>query len=128
MKKKPIIIPENYLERIPKHPDIQWEIDDKNAVTLKIENKGWVNRLTQKLFKRPKFSYIHLDENGSFVWPLIDGKKTITEIGVLVEEKFGEDAHPLYERLARFFQILDSYHFVEWVKKEVPSNKTKQKK
>ena len=31
------------------------------------------------------------------------------------DEKFGEEAHPLYERLARYFQIMDSYHFISWV-------------
>ena len=39
---------------------------------------------------------------------------TITDIGALVEERFGESAHPTYERLAKFFQILDSYGFVAW--------------
>ena len=31
-----------------------------------------------------------------------------------MEAEFGEEAHPLYERLARYFQILDSYRFIEW--------------
>ena len=53
---------------------------------------------------------------GSFIWPLIDGGKTIREYGPLVEAKFGEEAKPLYERLARYFQILNSYHFVEFDK------------
>lgn len=115
MKKKPIIIPENYLERIPCRPaSIQWTTDDEGIVTLEIKNTGWANRIAQKLFGRPKVSYIHLDKTGSFVWPLLDGEKTITELGRLVDERFGEEAHPLYERLARYFQILDSYHFIEW--------------
>ena len=66
------------------------------------------------MFKKPRISYVHLDETGSFVWPLLDGKKTIFEIGKEVEEKFGEAAHPLYARLAKYFQILDSYGFVDW--------------
>ncbi len=115
MKKKPIIIPENYLERVPCRPaSISWTTDDEGIVTLEIENVGWANRIAQKLFGRPKVSYIHLDKMGSFVWPLMDGKMTITELGKLVDEHFGEEAHPLYERLARYFQILDSYHFIEW--------------
>ena len=115
MKKKPIVIPENYLERIPCRPaSIPWTTDKDGIVTLEIENSGWANRLAQKLFGRPKVSFIHLDETGSFVWPLIDGEKDITALGKLVEEHFGERAHPLYERLARYFQILDSYHFIEW--------------
>ncbi len=116
MKKKKVVIPENYLEKIPARPEsIKWSSDDGGIVTLEIENKGIANRIAQKLFKRPKISYIHLDETGSFLWPLFDGKKNITDLGVLVEERFGEASHPLYERLATYFRILDSYGFISWV-------------
>lgn len=115
MKKKKIIIQKNYLEKVPVRPaHIQWEIGENALVTLSIENTGWANRLAQKLFHRPKVSFVHLDEMGSFIWPLLDGQKNIIEIGKLVEEHFGEKAHPLYERLARYFQIMESYRFVEW--------------
>lgn len=120
-KKKQIVIPQNYLLRVPmRHSDIDWKTDDKGVV-LEIENKGWANRIAQKLFFRPKVSYVHLDKLGSFVWPLMDGEMNITELGKLVDAEFGEEAHPLYERLARYFQILDSYHFVEWA--EIKENK-----
>ena len=115
MKKKQIVIPANYLDRIPMpKASIPWKTDEKGKVTLEIENKGWANRVAQKLFNRPRISYIHLDKLGSFIWPLMDGEKDITALGRLVDEKFGQEAHPLYERLARYFQILDSYHFVDW--------------
>lgn len=106
---------ENYLERRPARPEhILWSADEEGIVTLDIENKGFFNWVAQKLFRRPKISHIHFDEMGSFVWPLIDGEKDIAELGVLVKEQFGEDAEPLYERLAKYFQILDSYSFIEW--------------
>ncbi len=115
MAKKKNVISKNYLEKIPKRPSsIGWEADEKGIVTLSIENKGWANKLAQKLFKRPKVSYVHLDEMGSFIWPLLDGEKDIIALGELVDEKFGAAAHPLYERLATYFQILDSYGFVAW--------------
>ena len=85
-------------------------------MTLEIENKGVFNRIAQKFFKKPRISYVRLDENGSFIWPLLDGEKNIIELGKLVDEKFGTAAHPLYERLATFFQILDSYGFINWKK------------
>ena len=117
MKKKQMVISKNYLDKIPARPEnIAWSVDQKGIVTLEIENKGWANFLAQKLFKRPKTSYVHLDEMGSFLWPVLDGKLSITELGKKVDEQFGENAHPLYERLARYFQILDSYHFVKWIK------------
>lgn len=119
MKKKKIIIPKNYLDEIPmRHPDIEWKTDSDGNVTLLIENTGWLNRIMQKVFLKPKISYIHLDKLGNFIWPKLDGKLTITKIGELVEEEFGEEAHPLYERLARYFQILDSYHFIKWAEKQ----------
>lgn len=119
MKKKQQKINENYLERIPRRPeDLDFTVEEDGVVTLNIENKGIFNKVAQKLFKKPKISHIHLDEMGSFNWLTMDGKMDITTIGKLVEEKFGEEANPLYERLAKFFQILDSYGFVEWVKKE----------
>ncbi len=119
MKKKQSVLDENYLERKPsRHPDIPWSTDDDGKVTLDIENKGWINRLMQWVFLKPKFTHVHLDEMGSFVWPLLDGEQDIIAIGQQVDEHFGEAAHPLYERLAKFFQILDSYGFVVWTKPE----------
>ena len=105
----------NYLDNVPlKNPQIKWETDDNQKVTLLIENKGVFNKIAQKFFKKPKISQIHLDENGSFVWLLIDGNKDITEIGKLVDEHFGEKSHPLYERLAKFLGILESYNFIKF--------------
>lgn len=108
---------ENYLERIPlKNPEIKWTTDENGMVTLQVENKGLANKIAQKLLKKPKISYIHLDENGSFIWPLIDGERDIIAIGEKVKEHFGEKANPLYERLVKFFQILENYSFVNWKK------------
>lgn len=102
----------NYLDKVPVRSEkIKWTTDQEGTVTLEIENKGMFNRIFQILFKKPKISYIHLDEMGSFVWPLIDGEKDINALGRLVDEEFGEKAYPLYERLAKFFQVLESYGF-----------------
>ncbi len=106
---------ENFLEKIPvKSSWFTWSTDDKGMVTLDIENKGVMKKITQVLLKKPKVTHIHLDEIGSFIWPLIDGEKKIMDYGEPMEEHFGEKAHPTYERLAKFFQILESYNFIEW--------------
>ncbi len=112
MKKKKAITG-NYLKRIPiRNEAINWTMDDSGNVTLEIENKGIFNHIAQKLFKKPKISYIHLDEMGSFIFPLLDGEKDILALGEEIDKRFGSDAHPLYERLAKYFHILDSYHFI----------------
>lgn len=114
MKRK-TVVNENYLEKVPvRKPSIAWNTDSDGKVTLEIENTGLFNRLAQKLLKKPKISFVHLDETGSYVWPLIDGAKNIIEIGKTVDEHFGQKVHPLYERLAKYFRILDSYGFITW--------------
>ena len=90
-----------------------WSADEEGKVSLQIENKGVFNKIAQILLKKPKVSYVHLDEMGSFIWPLLDGQKTILELGEMVEKEFGERVKPLYERLARYIQILESYGFVK---------------
>ena len=107
------VVAQNYLQCIPKRKEgIAWKTDGDGIITLEIENKGIFNRVAQKLFKKPKITYIHLDEIGSVVWPLLDGEKNIMELGKDVEAKLGERVQPLYERLSKYIGILKSYDFV----------------
>lgn len=113
MKKQ--TLSKNYLERIPMRAEhLDFLKEDYGLVTLLLENKGLFNRIAQRFFKKPKVSQIHLDEMGSFLWQLIDGETDLLKMGEGVREKFGETAEPLYERLAKYFQILDSYGFIRW--------------
>lgn len=108
---------ENYLEKVPfKNERFRWTKTDDGIVTIEIDNKGFFNRLLQKIAKKPPVSYIHLDANGSFVWQCIDGKSDILKIGELVEEHFGEGSHPVYERLVQFFAMLERAGFIEFKK------------
>jgi len=103
---------ENFLECKPmRTAGVAWR-EKNGVVTLEIENKGVFNKFAQLFFKKPKISYIHLDEMGSFVWPYLNGENTIIKIGEIVEKEFGEKANPLYERLAQYIKILESYGFI----------------
>lgn len=114
MKKKTAYT-ENFLERYPlRNPQITWSKADNGLVTLEIQNTGLFNKIAQKFFKKPKTSYIHLDSIGSLAWINADGNKNIIEIGEVVKTEFGEKAEPLYERLAKYFQIHESYNFILW--------------
>ncbi|MBQ5430096.1 MAG: PqqD family protein [Lachnospiraceae bacterium] len=93
-----------------------WEKDENGDVTLFVENRGIMNTVMQKLMKKPRFSQIHLDAVGSFIWPRLDGETDLKTIAGAVEEQFGEKVHPLYERLLKFFEIVESYDFITWKK------------
>ena len=108
---------QNYLSKVPKRKQgIVWSQNDDGTVTLDVENKGVFNKIAQKFFKKPKISHIRLDENGSLIWRLIDGKKDILKIGELAENCFGEKVHPTYERLVKFLEVLNNCKFIEWQK------------
>ena len=107
----------NYLENIPVVKEgLEWSKDEKGIVTLHVENKGPVKRLTQILLRKPKVSHIHLDENGSFAWLCINGERSILDIGEPVKAHFGEKAEPLYPRLAQFFKILETNKLIDFKK------------
>ena len=79
---------ENYLDKIPVHKDgLNWTVDENGEITLEVENRGVANKLAQILLKRPKVSFIHLDEMGNFIWPLLDGETDIITLGEKVKEK-----------------------------------------
>ena len=126
-KKKKAELDKNYLEKIPVRADLKWTVDDEQKATLWIHNDALLQKLTQKLFFKPEYSQVHLDFNGSYTWQLIDGESDIIEIGKKVKEHFGDAAEPLYERLAKFFQILRSYNFI-YFKDEEEAYKAKQNK
>ena len=109
----------NYLDLIPEtNQSIRWHRDLKQRIILEIENKGMFNTIAQKVFGKPRFSKVHLDEMGTFIWPEIDGAKTVQELALLVKEHFGDKAEPLYPRIVKYFQIMESYEFVHFINKK----------
>lgn len=108
----------NFLDFVPVKVESQkfMENEDGNIVMC-IERKSIYDKIARLIRKKtPKFSYYTLDALGSFVWKQIDGTKDVFEIGRLVKEEFAEEAEPLYERLAKFIQILEMNRFVEYKK------------
>ena len=114
MKNKNNVPLKNYLDYIPVHSEkYSYSISDGGNVTIYMENKGSFNKVAQTLFNKPKVSQIHLDEMGNFIWPLMDGKRTVYDISQLVKEEFGEKAEPLYNRLVQYVRNLESYGFIK---------------
>ena len=110
----------NYLDYVPMHNEDKYpfQTDDNGAVTIMVENKGVFNKIAQVVFRKPRISKIHLDEMGTFIWPEIDGAKTVQELALLVKEHFGDKAEPLYPRIVKYFQIMESYEFVHFINKK----------
>ena len=76
---------QNYLDLIPAHnKNISYSVEN-GIVKLYIKNKGFFHYITQS----------------------IDEKNDIFSIGQIIKDKFGSDIEPLYERLYKYFKILE---------------------
>lgn len=103
----------NYLDLIPERAaEMNWRQDEDGIIVLEVENTGIFNRIAQKLFRRPKYTQVHMEKYGSFLWPLIDGERTVMDLAQLQKEAFGEEVEPLYPRIVKYIQIMESYHFI----------------
>ena len=101
-------------EVIPR-PLVNFEIAEEGLAVLlkpKIKNPFLAKHLLPRM-KHPNFK-IKLDENGTAVWKLIDGKRTALEIAESVEKELGDKIHPTYERLGRFLRMLKNGHFISF--------------
>ena len=117
-KSKKEVLDINYLDLIPvRAEELQWFADRRDRIVLKVENTGLFNKIAQKVFNKPQFTKVHLDQQGTFIWPLIDGERTVADIAALVKDEFGEAAEPLYPRIVKYFQIVESYHFIKFANK-----------
>lgn len=105
----------NYLDLVPERSSaLTWSSDEEGIIVLEVENTGAFNRVAQKLLKKPKVTKVHMEKYGSFLWPLIDGEKTVMELADLQKEEFGEEVEPLYPRVVKYMQIMESYHFIRF--------------
>ena len=107
---------ENFLDYVFSiKDDLTWTTSESGEVTIHMENKGFTNKVAQLIFKKPKVSHIALEGMGSFIFNCIDGKNTVGDIGLLVHDKYGEEAEPLYERLSVYMKQLENLGFVSRV-------------
>lgn len=106
----------NYIDNIPRINDMKWEVLEDGIVEITVENTGFYNKVAQRLFNKPRYSFIKLDEYGSFVWQQIDGKKSIYEIGKELGNKHKGASDQLYERLSKYFGILERNKYIVFEK------------
>lgn len=100
----------NYLDFIPEK-NYNWKLKCGSAVII-MPHRGFYARLAHYLFGTPLKSYISLDEIGTYIWLLINGRRSIGEIHELANKKF-----PLKnEGLEEYFAALQKNKFIRVVK------------
>jgi hypothetical protein len=102
----------NLLDLIPQRI-IEHEIGSDDLVILlapRFKN-AFLRKHLQPRLKRP-FLKVNLDEIGSAVWLLCDGKRSVGEIAEPLRERFRETIEPCYDRLGQFMQHLEANRFI----------------
>ena len=92
---------------------VDYDVGDDSLVTLKSPRfrNRLMRRWLQPRLKRP-FLKVKLDEIGSRVWLLCDGRKNVKEIASLLREEFKDGIEPCYDRLGLYFQQLERERFI----------------
>jgi len=108
---------QNILDMIPLR-SYEWE---EKGETISVKVPKFRSKLGQKfcsLIKKKRTYRVNLDEYGSYVWKLCDGRRTVREIGNSLKEKFGEDLEPVYERVAELFNIMEANKLISYKRNE----------
>jgi len=104
---------DNYLCYIPKKKHQQWELRN-GKVFLLFEHDKAAEKFARWLVKKPYASDIELDEPGSKVWSYIDGQSTVFEIAGRMQEEFGDEFDPRYQRLIAYLNYLNKKGWISF--------------
>lgn len=106
---------ENFLDYIPvRNPEYKWKIKENGRAEVAVVNKGAFNKIAQVVFKRPRVSYIEMDEYGTYLWENIDGESNVLELSKKMKSHFGEKAEPVLDRLVTFIKTLQTNQFISY--------------
>jgi predicted RNA-binding protein (virulence factor B family) len=106
----------NFLDLIPDR-NCQWDKtgDGRTYLLVPRFKNQWMKKIALRLGKS-EFVKVYFDDNGDRVWGLIDGSKSVEEIGKLMEKEKGKDETPqqVYDRLTEFMSILARNNFIRF--------------
>jgi len=104
---------ENLLNYIPVPVVASKDGGDGNIVLLKPRFKPlWLRRLVVRL-KQPDTLKIHLDQQGSQVWRLVDGHSTLGAIALKLPNEAGENNEGKLMRLVYFVRLLKENRLIK---------------
>lgn len=104
---------DNFLLYIPKKKHENWETR-KGKVYLIFKHDKVPEKVLRWLVKKPYVSDVELDELGSAVWTLIDGERSVYDIGQELLKIFGEKCEPIYDRLIMYIRYLNKKGWISF--------------
>ena len=99
----------NLLDYVPVK-ECKWTRQKDRPDLVKILKPRFETKMGGRIGKKMKLKKtfnLNLDEYGTAVWRLCDGRLTVREVGDALKTQFGDEVEPLYFRLAEFLIILE---------------------
>lgn len=103
----------NLIFKISDH--LEYQVRQDGIVTIMEKQDHKIQRFFRKLrFRIPEYKKIDMDAYGSYVFLQIDGNRAVKEIGENLDAQYGDQVHPLYERLLLFLNHIQvNCHYIE---------------
>ena len=91
-----------------RHKDLKWWHGRKDGLVVVSIRKNFsrVERALRKVAGGPEFLRIPLDKPGTRIWELCDGKHTVLDIALIMNEEFREEMEPVLPRVIKFMELL----------------------
>ncbi len=103
----------NIYDVVPR-PCVHFETDPDGKVTLlkpKFRNAFMIKYVLPRI--RRKHYKIHLDDIGSATWKLCNGTNNAGLIAEKIRAEFGDTAEPVFDRVGKFLQQLQTAKMIE---------------
>ena len=96
------------------HEDLRWyRRRSDGLVVIRIKkNFGRFERALRKIAGGPEFLRVPLDEQGSRIWELCDGKHNVLQIAKIMYKEYKEDIEPVLPRVVKFLELLLKRNFI----------------
>ncbi len=105
--------------RLKEHRINESKGDGAVSVLVPKFGTGKIGAWLRKRIKHPDYR-VNLDDFGTHVWNLCDGKNRVRDIGISLQKTFGDSVEPVYDRLSVFFRQLEKSKLIAF--KEIQQN------
>ena len=102
--------------RPPRNDSLRWEEGDEGEVRVIVERQEtWKVKLLSKVFYIPKERKITLDEVGTEVWQMCNGRNSVGQMIDLLSEKYQLNRKEAEVSLLQYLKTLGQKRFVGFV-------------
>ena len=98
-------------------------IEKENIVYLIFHHDRRIEKFVSWLTNKPKVTDIELDKLGTNVWKLINGERTVYDIGQCLSESYGKECESVYDRLIMYLRYLNKKGWIKFRSSETKRSK-----